>query len=259
MPVPCVEGPSLWGGNLRRAVFAVYSSTTCLCSRSAGISGRLGHSMTTSARNRIALLACLTVTIAVPCAAAPNMPPAAALPADRNRDGQHDFDFEVGTWEIHLQRRLHPLTGSNEWVRFDGTSFTRKVWGGRADLEEFETDGAGGRIEGLTLRLYNPQTHQWSLYWANSRDGQIVPAQVGQFSGDRGEFYGYDTLNGRPILIRFIWSKTHTDSPHFEQSFSEDGGRTWEVNWITDQKRVNASAINPHPKPPAVAAGTDKT
>src|SRR5271167_1356771 len=72
------------------------------------------------------------------------------------RDGQHDFDFEVGSWKIHLKRLLHPLTGSNTWVEFDGTSVTRKVWNGRSQLEEFETDGAGGHIEGLTLRLYNP-------------------------------------------------------------------------------------------------------
>jgi hypothetical protein len=155
------------------------------------------------------------------------------------RDGQHDFDFEVGSWKIHLKRRLHPLTGSNTWVDFDGTSVTRKLWGGRADIEEFETDGAGGHIEGLTLRTYNPQSHQWSLYWANSKDGLIVPAQVGEFKNGRGEFYGQDTLNGKLIYIRFIWSKTDSSMPHFEQSFSDDGGKTWEVNWITDQTRVD--------------------
>src|SRR6185437_14744443 len=181
--------------------------------------------------------------------------PAAPIPADRNRDGQHDFDFELGTWEIHLQRRVHQLAGSNEWVRFDGTSVTRKVWNGRSQIEQFETDGAGGRIEGLTLRTYNPQTHQWNLYWANSKDGLVVPVQVGQFRNGRGEFYGYDTLNGRPILIRFLWTHTQTDTPHFEQSFSEDGGQTWEVNWITDQHRVSAAASNPHPAPPALAVG----
>src|SRR5579884_4215498 len=154
-------------------------------------------------------------------------------------DGQHDFDFELGRWKIHLKRRLHPLTGSNTWVEFDGTSATRKVWDGRAQLEQFETKGAGGQIEGLTLRTYNPQTHQWSLYWANSKDGTVVPPQVGEFKDGRGEFYGQDTLNGRLIYIRFIWSKTDTNMPHFEQAFSDDGGKTWEVNWITDQVRVD--------------------
>jgi hypothetical protein len=159
----------------------------------------------------------------------------------QERDGQHDFDFEMGSWKIHLKRRLHPLTGSNTWVDFDGTSVTRKVWDGRADIEEFETDGAGGHIEGLTLRTYNPQTHQWSLYWANSKDGLIVPAQVGEFKNGQCEFYGQDTLNGKLIYIRFIWSKTDSNMPHFEQSFSDDGGKTWELNWITDQTRVTDS------------------
>jgi hypothetical protein len=155
------------------------------------------------------------------------------------RDGQHDFDFEVGNYKIHLKRLLHPLTGSTSWVEFDGTSVTRKVWDGRAQLEEFETDSpAAGHIEGLTLRLYNPQSHQWSLYWATSKGGPIYPPQIGEFKNGRGEFFGQDTLNGKAIFIRFVWSDTTTNTPHFEQSFSDDGGKTWEVNWITDQTRV---------------------
>lgn len=157
-------------------------------------------------------------------------------------NGQHDFDFELGHWNIHLKRLAHPLTGSTQWVEFDGTSFTQKLWDGRAQIEQFETDGGGGHIEGLTLRTFNPLTHQWYLYWANAKDGLVVPAQVGEFKDGVGEFYGTDTLNGKPIFIRFIWSKTGTDKPHFEQSFSEDGGKTWEVNWITDQVRIKEPA-----------------
>jgi hypothetical protein len=156
------------------------------------------------------------------------------------RDGQHDFDFEFGSWKIHLKRRLNPLTGSNTWVEFDGTSVTRKVWDDRAQIEEFETDSStGGHIEGLTLRLYNPESQQWSLYWANSKDGKMFVPQIGDFKNGRGEFYAQDTLNGKMIFVRFIWSNTTSNSPHFEQSFSEDGGKTWEVNWITDQTRVD--------------------
>lgn len=159
------------------------------------------------------------------------------------RDGQHDFDFELGNWTIHLKKLMHPLTGSSTWVEFDGTSVTKKVWDGRSQIEEFETDSpAVGHIEGLTLRLYNPQTHQWSLFWANSKDGRMFPPQVGQFkdgTGEDGEFYAQDTLDGKLIFVRFIWSRTKSKSPHFEQSFSDDGGRTWEVNWITDQTRVS--------------------
>lgn len=157
------------------------------------------------------------------------------------RDGSRDFDFELGSWKIHLKRLVNPLTASKEWVEFDGTSVTRKVWGGKSQLEEFETEGPSGHIEGLTLRLYNPQTHQWSLYWANSRNGAMGgPPNVGEFKDGRGEFYCQDTFNGRMILIRYVWSDITPNSAHFEQSFSDDGGKTWEANWITDQTRVSA-------------------
>ncbi|HEY1470501.1 MAG TPA: DUF1579 family protein [Candidatus Acidoferrum sp.] len=162
--------------------------------------------------------------------------------APPQRDGQHDFDFELGTWKIHLKKLMHPMTGSTTWVEFDGSSVTRKVWDGRSQLEEFETDSpGGGHIEGLTLRLYDPQTHQWSLYWATSKSGTIGIPTIGQFKDGRGEFYDTEPAgpNGKSILVRFIWSKTDTDTPHFEQSFSDDGGKTWEVNWITDQVRVS--------------------
>ncbi len=160
--------------------------------------------------------------------------------AGAQRDGQRDFDFDLGSWKIHLRRLLHPLTGSNTWVEFDGTTVTRKVWNGRSQIEEFEVDGPTGHIEGLTLRLYNPQTHQWSLYWANSKDGALGgPPNIGEFKNGRGEFYSQDTMNGRAILVRYVWSDITANSAHFEQSFSEDGGKTWEVNWVTDQTRVS--------------------
>ncbi len=160
--------------------------------------------------------------------------------SSKDRDGQHDFDFELGTWHIHLKKLQHPLSGSTTWVEFDGTSVTRKVWDGKSQIEEFETDGAAGagHIEGLTLRLYNPQSHQWSLYWANAKDGILVVPQIGEFKDGVGEFYAQDTFNGKSIFVRFIWTNSTTSTPHFEQSFSEDGGKTWEVNWITDQTRV---------------------
>ncbi len=156
------------------------------------------------------------------------------------RDGQHDFDPLLGAWKYHLKRRLHPLTGSTTWVDFEGTGVCRKVWDGRADLDQLEVDSPTGHIEGLTLRLYNPQTHQWNLYWANSKDGSMnIEPQIGEFKNGRGEFYGQDTLNGKLIYVRFVWSNTTTNTPHFEQSFSNDGGKTWEVNWITDQTRIS--------------------
>jgi hypothetical protein len=92
---------------------------------------------------------------------------------------------------------------------------------------------------GLTLRTYDPQTHQWYLYWANSRDGIVAVPQVGQFKNGVGQFLAQDTFDGKAVLVRYVWSATTSASPRFEQSFSADGGKTWEVNWITDQSRVS--------------------
>jgi hypothetical protein len=154
-------------------------------------------------------------------------------------DGQHDFDFEDGTWKIHLKRLDHPLTGSNTWIEFDGTSTTQKLWDGAAHLEQFETVGSTGHVEGLTYRLYRPESHQWYIYWVNRKDGELGQPTVGEFKDGAGTFIDQELYHGKMILVRFIWSEITPNSAHFEQSFSTDAGKTWEVNWITDQTRVN--------------------
>ena len=151
---------------------------------------------------------------------------------------RHDFDFHIGTWKTHLKRRLHPLTGSNTWVEYQGTTIVRKVWGGRANLVELKADGPAGHFEGLNLRLYNPKSHQWSLNFANARDGTFTQPTIGEFKNGRGEFFDQETLNGRAILVRFVISDITPNSCRFEQSFSDDGGKTWEVNWIAIDTRV---------------------
>jgi hypothetical protein len=154
------------------------------------------------------------------------------------RDGQHDFDFETGNWKTHLSRRLRPLTGSNTWVEYDGTTVVRKVWNGRANLVELDVAGPSGHIEALSLRLYNPESHQWSLNFANSSGGTMSVPTIGEFRNGRGEFYDQELLNGRAILVRFIVSPVNADLVRFEQAFSNDGGKTWEVNWIATDTRV---------------------
>ena len=114
----------------------------------------------------------------------------------------------------------------------------RAVWNGRANLVELNVEGPAGRIEGLSLRLYNPESGRWSLHFSNSRDGVLAPPVTGRFANGRGEFHGPDTLNGRPILVRFVISDITPNSCRFEQAFSEDGGKTWEVNWIAVDTRV---------------------
>src|SRR5436190_22185980 len=160
-------------------------------------------------------------------------------PAPSARDGQHDFDFEIGTWKTHLSRRLHPLTGSAAWLEYEGTTVVRKVWDGRANLVELEADGPPGHFQGLSLRLYNPEARQWSLNFSNSKGGTLSQPVIGEFKNGRGEFYGQDTLDGRAILVRFVISDITVGACRFEQAFSDDGGQTWEVTWIAPETRVN--------------------
>jgi hypothetical protein len=154
------------------------------------------------------------------------------------RDGQHDFDFEIGGWKTHLKRLLHPLTGSTTWVEYEGSTVVRKVWNGRANLVELEVDGAKGHIEALSLRLYNPDSHQWSLNFSNSASGTMATPSVGEFRNGRGEFFDQETLGARAILVRFVISEISPTTCHFEQAYSNDGGKTWEVNWIADDVRI---------------------
>ena len=164
--------------------------------------------------------------------------PLPAVSTFGERDGQHDFDFEIGTWKTQLKRLLRPLTGSTTWVEYEGTTVVRKVWNGRANLVELVADGPAGHFEGLSLRLYNPQSHQWSLNFSNSNSGTLAQPAIGEFKNGRGEFFSQETLNGRAIFVRFVVSDITANSCRFEQAFSDDGGKTWEVNWIAKDTRV---------------------
>ena len=158
--------------------------------------------------------------------------------AAAQQDGQHDFDWEIGTWKTHLRRLQKPLSGSTTWVEYEGTTVVRKVFDGGANLVELKADGPAGHFEGLSLRLYNPQARQWSLNFANVSNGLLTTPSVGEFKDGRGEFYNQDTYNGRAILVRFVITKITDDSYRFEQSFSNDFGKTWEANWIAVDTRV---------------------
>ena len=168
--------------------------------------------------------------------------PAAASPALRispleqgsaisEHDGQHDFEFAIGTWKTRISRLQHPLSGSTTWTKVEGTVVVRKIWDGRANLEEIEGDSSGGHFEGLTLRLYNPQSHQWNLYWANSNDGVLGQPMIGEFNNGRGVFYDQEFFNGRAIFARNLYFDITPNSYRFEQAFSNDGGKTWEPNF----------------------------
>jgi hypothetical protein len=154
------------------------------------------------------------------------------------QDGADDFDFHNGTWRTHLRRLLHPLAGSDEWLEYEGTTVVRPVLKGKANLVELSVDGPDGHFEGLSLRLYDPRARQWSLNFSNPTTGTLSPPSIGQFRDGRGEFYSQEVFEGRTILVRFVITPITPDSIRFEQSYSDDGGRTWELNWDATDIRI---------------------
>jgi hypothetical protein len=152
--------------------------------------------------------------------------------------GARDFDFWMGRWRIRNRRLRERLKGSTEWDDFDATGVTRPLLGGLGNEDEFRTDHWPGFI-GMTFRFFNPETRQWAIYWADNRRGTLEPPVFGSFSGDTGHFYGDDTFEGRPIRVRFIWRHEGTQTAHWEQAFSVDGGATWETNWVMEMTRID--------------------
>ena len=158
--------------------------------------------------------------------------------ADRP-DAAADFDFLHGTWRVHNRRLRHPLSGSADWYAFDGRAVERPIWGGRANLEEYEaTLPDGAPIRGLALRLHDPHARHWTIHWAGAAQGRLDPPMVGTFRDGVGEFFGEDRVAGRTVLARFRWTALHADAARWEQAYSDDGGRTWETNWIMEFTRA---------------------
>lgn len=153
-------------------------------------------------------------------------------------DGQRDFDFHIGTWRTRVKRLVKPLTGSTTWAEYEGTTVVRKVLDGRSNLVELRVKGPAGQIDGLSLRLYNTQSRQWSLFYSNIAAGTLELPTVGTFNNKVGEFFSQDSIGGRAILVRFVITPTSPTEIHFEQAFSADGGRTWETNWIATDTRI---------------------
>ncbi len=162
----------------------------------------------------------------------------AAAPSPAVRDGQHDFDFNLGTWHTHIHSIADPFDGKAQAVEMDGTVTVRKVWGGRAWLEEIEADGPDGHWQGATLFLYNPQSGQWSQDFVDSGSGKLNTPTIGSFHDGVGELYATDTFNGRQVLVRGVWSNIKPDSHTYAESYSDDGGKTWHATFIGDLTRV---------------------
>ena len=156
------------------------------------------------------------------------------------RDGSHDFDFLIGDWKAHVRRLPDRLNNSDTWDVYDGISNHHKLLDSNANFEQFEVTSTDKKlhIKEQTLRLYNRATRQWSIYPVNLDNGTLdTPPVVGSFSGKRGEFFHQETLKGRTILVRYVWLDLSPNSARMEQSYSPDGGKTWEVNWICELSR----------------------
>lgn len=164
----------------------------------------------------------------------PNAAQNARAPAPIARDGAHDFDWEIGTWTTKVKVRRNPLSGTAaDWAKYEGTSVVKPLLDGRANFVELSVAGPRGKIEGGSLRLYNPKAQQWSLNYASAGGGILTAPVFGSFNGrGRGMFYGQDVLDGRTILVRFIITQTSPKEAYFEQAYSADGGQSWEDNWI---------------------------
>jgi hypothetical protein len=153
-------------------------------------------------------------------------------------DGRNDFDFLIGTWKVHhrtLKKRLH---GSIEWLEFDGDMVSRKILNGLGNIDENLIHTKSGLVHAIALRLFNPISKEWSIYWSTDQTGILDVPVIGGFKDGRGEFYSQEIFEGRHIYSRFIWSKITANSAQWEQAFSEDGSKTWETNWIMEFERV---------------------
>jgi hypothetical protein len=144
----------------------------------------------------------------------------------------NDFDFLAGSWNVTNRRLVERLAGSDTWEEFPSTVECLRQFDGNAnvDFNDFPTK----QVQGMSMRLFDPARQEWSIYWASSLDGLLQPAVVGKFEDGVGTFYGDDTLNGRPIRVRFLWSNMDTATPRWEQAFSVDGGQSWELNWVME-------------------------
>jgi hypothetical protein len=191
--------------------------------------------MTTQTRRTVIATALATGTGVAIAAKADAVPSADVSAVDPNRDGAHDFDFLLGDWKAHVKRLPERLVGSSEWIAYDGISNHKKFLDSNANFEEFDVRNPDKnlRIKAQTLRLYNPESHQWSIYLVDVDKGTIgLPPVVGQFTNGVGEFFDQEIWKGRAILVRYMWLGISPDAARMEQSFSPDGGKTWEVNWI---------------------------
>lgn len=151
--------------------------------------------------------------------------------------GALDFDFLHGNWKVQNRMLKERLKGSNEWYEFAATLTVKPILNGQGNVDEYKAMIGGTNLEGVTLRLFNPKTKLWSLYWVDNLTMELQTPLVGSFKNGKGEFFADDTYEGKKVKARFIWSDITRTAARWEQAYSTDGGKTWEVNWVMDFSR----------------------
>jgi hypothetical protein len=147
-----------------------------------------------------------------------------------------DFDFQIGTWTVAHRQLTKAFVGSTAWKDFTSTCHVHGFFEGSGSFEEHTFHELGTR--GAAIRLFDPEARLWAIYWVSSRDGKMQPAVYGRFTDGVGRFEGDDEFEGRPIKVRFVWSEITDVTAHWHQDFSDDGGQTWETNWIMNFSRI---------------------
>ncbi len=153
----------------------------------------------------------------------------------------HDFDFLFGRWEVSHRRLKRRLAGDTEWETFAGTMHCRPILGGLGNVDDNVIHRPGGSYEACTLRLHDPASGAWTIHWIDGRDPKLDPPMRGDFAGGAGTFFGEDEHEGRPIRVRFLWTRPDATTGRWEQAFSEDGGASWETNWIMEFRPAEAA------------------
>jgi len=148
-----------------------------------------------------------------------------------------DFDFLIGSWNIHNRKLKSRFTNSTEWIEFEATGTMHTTLQGMANVDDFLTTFDGKSFEGMTVRIFNPSTKLWKLYWADSNTGVLDTPVTGSFDKTTGRFYGTTLIDGKEILVVFNWDRSDADKPVWSQAFSADGGKTWEWNWYMEFTR----------------------
>jgi len=185
----------------------------------------------------VVVLTAATLTYGSNAGAAASAGGAGARAAVPGSGGESEFDFLIGEWKVRHRRLKSILRGSSDWYEFDGRLVARKFWQGRGHIDEFTGDGPAGAVDGMSIRIYDPESKQWRDYYTSASRRILDPPLIGRFAGGRAEFYGHELFEGRSIFVRQVWTSIDLRACRWEQAFSEDGGKTWETNWIMDLSR----------------------